>query len=70
MFWDVSQYHNVANALKDKRYKPAFAYLFNFNQYIDWETPRSITIEVERGDEKLSFEVFPKITVNSTISVK
>jgi hypothetical protein len=70
MFWDVSQYHNVANALKDKRYKPAFAYLFNFNQYIDWETPRSITIEVERGDETLLFEVFPKITVNSTISVK
>ena len=70
MFWDITQYGNVANALKDKRYKPAFAYLFNFNQYIDWNTPRTIIIEVNRKGEKLAFEVAPVVTDNSIISVK
>lgn len=69
MFWNVSQFHNVAQALNNKRYKSAFSYLFNFNQYIDWETPSILIIEVERDGKKMSFEVSPELTTNSTILV-
>lgn len=71
MFWNVSDYHAVAQALADnRRYKAAFSYLFNFNQYIDWHTPNAINIEVKRGGETLSFVVTPVVTTSSLIMVR
>ncbi len=71
MFWNVSDYNAVAQALADnRRYKAAFSYLFNFNQYIDWHTPITINIEVIRGGETLSFAVKPVVTTSSLIMVR
>ena len=70
MFWDVSNFHKVSEAISNnKRYRAAFSYLFNFNQYIDWNTPISINIEVKRGDNYLNFAVNPIITTSSHILV-
>ena len=71
MFWDITHYNNVAKEINDKkRYKAGFSYLFNFNQYIDWNTPSAIDVEVERNGEKLIFEVKLLINRHSQISVE
>lgn len=62
MFWDVSHYYNIAKEISDKRsYKSGFTYLFSFNQYIDWNQSRVLTIDVKRGSSKMSFEVSPEL---------
>lgn len=68
MFWDVSQYHAVSTAIaNNKRYKSAFSYLFNFNQYVDWNTPVSINIIVLRDGAEMNFAVTPQIVTSSHI---
>lgn len=68
MFWDIARYGDIAKAVGDtRRYKSAFAYLFNFNQYIDWATPRVLDIGISRGTEKMQFQIVPQITINSQI---
>ncbi len=70
MFWDMANYYAIAQAISDsRRYKAAFSYLFNFNQYIDWYTPLIINIEVMRGDKVLNFAVTSRITISSHIMV-
>ena len=68
MFWDVAQYNNIANSIADKRYKAIFAYLFGFNQYIDWNTMSNVSFEVKRGKETLSFDVMPIVSKCTSIS--
>ncbi|MDO5665933.1 MAG: PDZ domain-containing protein [Bacteroidia bacterium] len=71
MYWDIIHYNNVSKEINDKkRYKSGFSYLFNFNQYIDWNTPSSISFEVERDEEILTFEIKPIIISRSQISVE
>lgn len=68
MFWDISQYNNVAKAFSDtRRYRAVFSYLFSFNQYVDWVTPRILMVEVTRGMEKMEFEVTPRIETSTHI---
>ncbi len=68
MFWDVSRYNEISKAISDnKRYKAAFSYLFNFNQYIDWNTPLTINIIVDRGGNMMNFAVTPQISTSSHI---
>ncbi|SCD20740.1 hypothetical protein PSM36_1930 [Proteiniphilum saccharofermentans] len=68
MFWDVAQYNAVSAAIaNNRRYKSAFSYLFNFNQYIDWSTPVSINIIVLRDGNEMNFAVTPQITISSHI---
>jgi Periplasmic protease len=70
MFWDVSHYNEISKAISDnKRYKAAFSYLFNFNQYIDWTAPSTINIEVDRDGSEMSFAVTPRVTTSSHILV-
>ncbi len=70
MFWDVSKYRQVSEAIaNDRRYSTAFSYLFNFNQYIDWSTPASINVEVERKGKRLNFAVFPRVTESTHVLV-
>lgn len=70
MFWDVTNYHDVSEAISNnRRYRAAFSYLFNFNQYVDWNTPVSINIELMRGGDRLNFAVTPEITTSSHILV-
>ncbi len=61
MFWDISHYNTIAKQINNKRYKSAFSYLFNFKQYVDWDTPPLITFRVERDGEEMIFEVKPII---------
>ncbi len=62
MYWDVTHYNSISKAIGDnKRYKSGFSYLFNFNQYVDWTTPRALEIEVIRDGEKIQVEVVPQI---------
>lgn len=69
MYWDISHYNNVAKEINDrKRYRSGFSYLFNFNQYIDWNTPGTVNFEVERNGERLFFEIKPVIISRSQIS--
>ena len=68
MFWEVGEYNQVSKTLNKKSYRTAFTYLFNFNQYVDWETPRSLSVEIERGKEKILFEVVPKVYKSAHIS--
>lgn len=68
MFWNISDYNKISTSISNnKRYKAAFSYLFNFNQYIDWNTPVSINVEVLRNNEILNFAVTPYITTSSHI---
>ncbi len=70
MFWDVSKYRQVSEAFaNNRRYSAAFSYLFNFNQYVDWNTPASINFEVERGGNRLNFAVSPRINESTHILV-
>ena len=68
MFWEIGEYNQVSKTLNKRSYRTAFTYLFNFNQYIDWDTPRSLTIEIERGKEKMNFEIVPEVYESAQIS--
>ncbi len=70
MFWDVSKYHQVSEAIaNNQRYSTAFSYLFNFNQYVDWGTPASINVEVERKGKRLNFALSPRVTESTHVLV-
>ena len=68
MFWEVGEYNQVAKMLNKKSYQTAFSYLFNFNQYIDWSIPSTISIDIERNGENLTVEVEPHIYKSAHIS--
>ena len=68
MFWEVSEYNQVAKTLNKRSFQTAFSYLFNFNQYIDWNTPNTISIDVDRNRENLNFEVRPQVYKSAHIS--
>ncbi len=68
MFWEVGNYNKVSKIINKRSFRTAFTYLFNFNQYIDWETPRTLSFEIERGKEKLTFEITPEVYKSAHIS--
>lgn len=70
MFWDVAQYNNVSKAISDKRYRAVFSYLFNFNQYIDWDTTPVVSFGIKRNGESLNFDVKPIVTESTNIFAK
>lgn len=69
MFWDISNYNTVEKQINNRRYKSPFSYLFNFNQYVDWDTPRLLSFVVERDGEAILFEVKPIIVENDQVLV-
>lgn len=68
MFWDVSEYNNVSKMIRKRDYQAAFAYLFNFNQYIDWNTPNTLSIEIERNRANINFQITPEVYKSAHIS--
>ena len=68
MFWEVGQYNQVSKILNKRSFQTAFTYLFNFNQYIDWETPRTLSIEIERDRVQMDFEIMPQVYKSAQIS--
>lgn len=69
MYWKVEDYHKVAEKLRSRVYKSSFSYLFNFNQYINWNTPSVIVFEIERAGSKIECRVTPEIIRSSHLSV-
>ncbi len=67
MFWNISHYNEIAKAFENKRYKTAFSYLFIFNQYVNWETPDILIIDIDRNGKSFTFSVMPEIITHSTI---
>jgi hypothetical protein len=67
MFWNIAHYNEIAKTFENKRYKAAFSYLFNFNQYVDWETPDILTIVIDRKGKNFTFRVVPEIVAFTTI---
>lgn len=67
MFWNIAHYNEIAKTFENKRYKAAFSYLFNFNQYVDWETPDILTIVIDRKGKNFTFRVVPEIVTFTTI---
>lgn len=71
MFWDITHYYNIAKEISDNRkYKSGFSYLFDFNQYVNWESNGKLNFEVQRAGEKLHFEVKPELNRNVQIFVE
>ncbi len=68
MFWDIGEYHEVAKTLNKRSFQSPFTYLFNFNQYIDWNSPTSLSIDIERDRENLNFEFKPEVYKSAHIS--
>lgn len=68
MFWEVGEYNQVSKILNKKSFRTVFTYLFNFNQYVDWETPRTLSVEIERAKERINFEITPKVYKSAQIS--
>ncbi|MFA6701844.1 MAG: PDZ domain-containing protein [Dysgonamonadaceae bacterium] len=69
MYWDVSYYSEISKAIKDKSNNASFSYLFNFNQYIDWNTPTFLDVQVIRDGDKINFQIKPEILTSSNIVV-
>lgn len=69
MFWDITHYYNIAKEVNKKRYRSAFAYLFNFNQYVDWTTPAAITFQIDRDGENVDYIIKPTINEHAYILV-
>ena len=70
MYWDTTRYAAVSRAINNhRRYRAIFSYLFNFNRFIDPNTPQNITIEVMRNGQRLSMNVIPQIIESSQIDV-
>lgn len=67
MFWEIPNYYKVSQAIAKSRYNSIYSYLFNFNQYVDWYTPRTISIEVVRNGKKMTFDVAPRIANYNSI---
>lgn len=71
MLWNVSDYGKVYEAISDnRRYNTIFSYLFNFNQYVDWYTPSTISVEVRRDRQRLNFELQPEVRLSSHLRVR
>ena len=68
MFWEVGEYNQVSKMLNKKSYRTAFTYLFNFNQYIDWDKPRTLSIEIDRNKDRMHFELTPGVYKSAQIS--
>ncbi len=68
MFWEVGEYNEVSKMLNKKSYRTAFTYLFNFNQYVDWGTPRTLSLEIERDKVKMEFLIMPEVYQSAQIS--
>lgn len=68
MFWEVSEYNQVSKTLNKKSFQTPFIYLFNFNQYIDWNSPTTLTFDIERNKENLNFVFKPEVYKSAHIS--
>lgn len=71
MYWNILHYNDVSKAIaNNNRYKTAFSYLFNFNQYIDWNRPSAINFVVDRNGEVLNLFVTPIIATSYHLRAK
>ncbi|NDV94214.1 PDZ domain-containing protein [Dysgonomonas sp. 521] len=67
MFWSVGYYSDIAKEFTKSDYLTQFAYLYNFEKYINSKGDNRITIEAWDGVQKRIFQVTPQIRQSVTI---
>ncbi len=60
MYWDQTQYSNIAKAFRNNKYQTGFSYLFNFNRYVEEKPTDKITIELWDGMQNRLFNIVPE----------
>lgn len=61
MYWDKNQYGNVAKAFSKPSYLAQFAYLYNFEKYVNTKTNGKVNFEIWDGRQIRNFTVIPEI---------
>lgn len=70
MFWDPAKYVQVADAIQNPAYLPAFSYLYNFAPYVNPVDNNTCVFNVRRGETKLEFIIRPTIRSEVMIEVQ
>ncbi len=70
MLWDLSKYAQVADAIQNPAYLPAFSYLYNFVPYVNPADNNTCIFNVRRGETKLEFIIRPTIRSEVMIEVQ
>ncbi len=69
MYWDTKKYPQVIKAFQNKKNLTAFAYLFNFAQFINPTENNICSFKLKRNKEKLEFILRPEIRYEITVIV-
>lgn len=67
MFWSIGYYSDIAKEFNKSDYLTQFAYLYNFEKYINSKGDNKITIEAWDGVQKRIFQITPQIRQSVTI---
>lgn len=71
MFWNKKYYANIAKEFANPQNKSSFAYLYNFESYVNSnKTSSELAVEASDGIQNRLFYVNPKIRKSITIKVK
>ncbi|MDR2473466.1 MAG: PDZ domain-containing protein [Tannerella sp.] len=70
MFWDDTKYKQVADAFSKPKNMTAFAYLFQYAQFINPFGNNSCSFKIQRGDEKLEYIIRPEIRSELVLMVE
>ena len=70
MYWDTFKYTQVADAIQNAKYLPAFSYLYDYAPYIDPSGNSACAFEIKRGKEKMEVTVRPTIRRSVTVEIK
>ncbi|MCC8145421.1 MAG: DUF4136 domain-containing protein [Bacteroidales bacterium] len=60
-YWDKLKYPEIAEAFKSPVYQTTFAYLFNFQPFINPSGTNVVSFNIKRGKEKFQYNVWPQI---------
>lgn len=70
MLWDKFQYPKIADALQEKKYLPAFSYLYYFAPYVNPEGVNACRFTVKRGKNTTETVIRPVIRNSVTIQIQ
>ena len=69
-YWDKDKYMEVAMALRDSRYLPAFSYLYKFAPYVDPSAANTCTFFIKRGNNRMEKVIKPTVRTEAMITIK
>ncbi len=70
MFWDPSQYAQVADAVQSGGAMAPFSYLYNFTPYVNPSGNNTCTFHIKRGKNKFEVIIRPTIRSEATVELK